>query len=277
MIPTHDISEAEKKEIRMNELLTLTHYDSSEPHRHGYFEFFVFLEGGGTHTIDFTEFPIQSHAIHIVAPGQVHQVRRELNSQGFVFLFEQNRFSASKSIEHFLLDHSCLDVSECKPSYHLETESAELEYLVQQSWKEYSSGDSFRHEFLFNNLSQLLLLCLRKRLSAQDSDLKNSSIYAAFRRLLSQEFRTMKKVKDYALALNLTEKQLNEITRQRSGETAGSLVYKQLILEAKRLLNTGISAKEAAYELNFTDPAHFSKFFKAQTGLSPSKFRNIHA
>lgn len=277
MIPTHDIPVAEKKEIRMNELLTLTHYDSGQPHRHGYFEFFVFLRGGGSHNIDFMEFPIQSHSIHIVAPGKVHEVRRELDSNGFVFLFEQDRFAASKSIEHFLLDHSCLDVNECSPSYHFEAESAEVEYLVQQSWKEYSSGNAFRHEFVFNNLSQLILMCMRKRFSSQETDSKSDKGYAAFRRLLSREFRTMKKVKDYALALSLTEKQLNEITRQRSGETAGSLIYKQLILEAKRLLNTGIAAKQAAYELNFADPAHFSKFFKAQTGLSPSEFRNVHA
>ncbi|MGV3630017.1 MAG: helix-turn-helix domain-containing protein [Bacteroidota bacterium] len=277
MIPTHDISEAEKKEIRMNELLTLTHYDSSEPHRHGYFEFFVFLKGGGTHIIDFIEFPIHSHAIHIVAPGQVHQVRRELDSQGFVFLFEQNRFGSFQKTEHFLADHNFFDVSECPPAYHLANESEELEYLVKQCWKEYCSEDVFRGEFVFNKLSQLLLLCMRNRFPAGESALKGDGTYAAFRRLLSQEFRTMKKVKDYALALSLTEKQLNEITRQRSGETAASLIYKQVILEAKRLLNTGISAKQAAYELNFIDPAHFSKFFKAQTGLSPSDFKNVHA
>ncbi|MCE3296371.1 MAG: hypothetical protein K0R65_2085 [Crocinitomicaceae bacterium] len=277
MIPTHDIPEVEKKEIRMNELLTLTHYDSSEPHRHGYFEFFVFLQGGGTHIIDFVEFPVHSNSIHIVAPGQVHQVRRELGSQGFVFLFEQSRFNDSRKTGHFLLDHSCLDVEECSPAYLLEDHSSELEYLVKQSWKEYCSGDSFRHEFVFNNLSQLILLCMRKRFQSEGADFKGDGLYAAFRRLLSQEFRTLKKVKDYARALSLTEKQLNEITRQRSGETAGSLIYKQLVLEAKRLLNTGISAKEAAYELNFIDPAHFSKFFKAQTGLSPSEFRNVHA
>jgi AraC family transcriptional activator of pobA len=77
--------------------------------------------------------------------------------------------------------------------------------------------------------------------------------------------------------LNITEKQLNEILHQRTGETVSTLIYKQLILEAKRLLNTGIAAKEVAYELNFQDPAHFSKFFKTQTGLSPSDFKNVHA
>ena len=30
MIPIHDIAEVHKKELRMNQLVTLTHYDSSE-------------------------------------------------------------------------------------------------------------------------------------------------------------------------------------------------------------------------------------------------------
>ncbi|MDC1385752.1 helix-turn-helix domain-containing protein [Crocinitomicaceae bacterium] len=49
------------------------------------------------------------------------------------------------------------------------------------------------------------------------------------------------------------------------------------MLEAKRLLQTGMSAKEVAYDLNFDDPGHFSKFFKSKTGCSPSEFRNVHA
>lgn len=118
MIPIHDISEAQKKELRMNELVTLTHYDSSEAHRHNYFEFFVFLNGGGVHIIDFCEFPIQANSIHIVSPGQVHQVKRKLNSKGFVFLFEKNLFENSKEIENLLFDHICYDVVEFAPTYH---------------------------------------------------------------------------------------------------------------------------------------------------------------
>ena len=45
-------------------------------------------------------------------------------------------------------------------------------------------------------------------------------------------------------------------------------------MEAKRLLNTGISIKETAYALNFDDPGHFSKFFKTKTNISPSEFQN---
>lgn len=278
MIPVHDISEAKKKEIRMNELVTLTHYDSSEAHRHNYFEFFVFLRGGGIHIIDFEEFTIKPYSIHIVAPGQVHQVKRELDSNGFVFLFELNQFDKSPVIENFLFDHICLDVHECSPTYHFEESfNSELEHTIKRTWDEYQSDNSLKSQLVHNQLSLLMLYCIRNKSNiASDSDNKNIAIYNSFRRLLNKEFKQLKKVKDYANALNITEKQLNEITHQRSGETASSLIYKQLILEAKRLLNTGNSAKEVSYELNFMDPGHFSKFFKSQTGLSPTEFINIH-
>jgi AraC-like DNA-binding protein len=106
-----------------------------------------------------------------------------------------------------------------------------------------------------------------------NNDAKHSDVYTAFRRLLNVNYTTMKKVKDYAQQLNITEKLLNEIILQRTGENVSSLIFKQLILEAKRLLNSGYTAKQVAYQLNFTDPAHFSKFFKTQTGFSPSEFK----
>lgn len=279
MIPIHDISETQKKVVRMNELVSLTHYDSSEAHRHNYFEFFIFLKGKGNHIIDFVDFPIESYSIHIVAPGQVHQVKRELDTNGFVFLFELNLFHPSQLIENFLFDHMCLDVHEFSPTYHFpESFNSDLEYLVTKAWEEYRSEDEFKNQFVQNQLSQLLLYCMRSKATiTNDTDIKHNDLYISFRRLLHAEFRNLKKVKEYAEALNVSEKYLNDIVTQRTGENVSSLIYKQLILEAKRLLNTGIPAKEVSYALNFIDPGHFSKFFKTQTGLSPTDFKNVHA
>ena len=84
----------------------------------------------------------------------------------------------------------------------------------------------------------------------------------------------MKKVKEYAEALHMSEKSLNDLVKKHTGQSTSKIIYKPLIMEAKRLLNTGISIKETAYSLNFDDPAHFSKFFKTKTGISPSEFQN---
>lgn len=278
MIPIHDIAESKKRDIQINQLETLTHYDSSEPHRHNYFEFFYFQKGGGTHIIDFVEFPIKSHAIHIVAPGQVHQVKRELDSNGFVFLFDINSFDHHKTIENFLLDHICLDVTEFNPCYHFPASlNEEINFVVNKAWREFNSDEALKNQFVLNQLSELMLYCMRlKTTDVSQLDPKQNLVYVAFRRLLNKEFKTLKKVMDYASMLSITEKHLNEIVYSKTGETVSSLIYKQQILEAKRLLNTGLTAKEVSYELNFADPGHFSKFFKSQTGLSPSEFRNVH-
>jgi len=48
MIPVHDISEEEKKEIKLVELLPFLNSEIGESYRHPFFECFVSLIGGGT-------------------------------------------------------------------------------------------------------------------------------------------------------------------------------------------------------------------------------------
>lgn len=238
-----------------------------------------FIKGGGVHIIDFTEFVIHDSSIHIVTPGQVHEVKRAKGSYGFVFLFELISFNNVQNIENFLFDHTCFDVKELSPAYVFDTSFAsELEHITSQTWAEYKGTGVLKNQVVVNQLSLLMLYCMRKKATvAIVNGAGKNDVYISFRRLLNTQFKSLKKVKDYASALNVTEKQLNEIILQRTGDTAYNFIQKQIILEAKRLLNIGIPTKEVAYELNFMDPAHFSKFFKSQTGFSPSAFKNIHA
>ncbi len=277
MIPIHDLEEHEKKEIRMIELDKQLKNDAVEPHRHHYYECFVFLKGGGTHTVDFVEFPIVAHSIHIVTPGQVHKVKRKINSTGFVFLFDLLHFDQDKRIEQLLFDHTCFDVNEFSPGYHFDSGfGEELKYISTKAWEEFNSQGPLKNQIVLNQLTLLLLYCLRLRGNTSTEERgKHAGLYSAFRRLMHNEYKNLKKVKDYAATLNVTEKYLNDEVMQKCGETVSAVINRHIILEAKRLLNTGVSAKETGYELNFTDPAHFSKFFKAQTGLSPSEFKNI--
>jgi AraC family transcriptional activator of pobA len=278
MIPIHKIAETEQKEVKIVALLPSKVEEISEPHRHQFYECFVFLKGGGTHSIDFVDFPIQSNSIHIITPGQVHQVKRAAASEGFVFMFDLVHFSAIPAVESFLFDHSCFDTAEFPPYYHFDNEMAEqLKQISNSTWMEYSSSKQLKNLVVLNQLSILILLCMQINMQRNlNQKFKHNHTYSNFRKLLTTEFRSLKKVKEYASKLKISEKQLNEMCLEKSGETASSLIYKQVILEAKRLLNTGIPSKEVAYDLNFLDPAHFSKFFKSQTGLSPSEFKNIH-
>ena len=273
MIPTHDSDRTNRSEIIVNHLEQLNDYDFGEPHRHNYFEFFYFIKGGGYHKVDFIKFPIESNSSHIVAPGQVHQMKRSLNSEGYVILFELGAMEAHKEIESFLFEHICLDASEQSPCYIFDHEKKESLYERIKLIDRYFAEDTELSKLsMRNEIQSFCIECMKTSSYSKNSG--STSEYLHFRKLLHANFRHMKKVKEYAEALHLTEKSLNEIVKKQTGESTSNIIYRQIIMEAKRLLNTRMSIKETAYDLEFDDPAHFSKFFKTKTGLSPSEFQN---
>ncbi len=276
MIPIHDFVQKNTQAIRVVKLSSLTSYDTTEPHRHQYFELFIFDRGMGVHDIDFQPFPIQSASVHIVAPGVVHQVRRELDTNGYVILFDISAIDEHTPTSDFLYDHLCYDVSELSPIYLFEGELAQsMLDTAETLYTDYNSKKPLRAEFLKNHLNLICIHCMRNQQYALSPGVAGNQVYREFRKLLRSNFKTIKKVGEYADVLGLSEKKLNEIVSSKSGMSCSALIKKQIVLEAKRLLNTDLTAKEVAYELQFDDPAHFSKFFKTQTGQNPSQFQKV--
>ena len=277
MIPIHDLVDGQAQAIRVNKLGALNNYDASEHHRHNYFELFIFEKGSGKHQIDFIDFEITSNSVQIVAPGQVHQMKRDLDTNGYVILFETSVFESNSLITDFLFDHICYDVSELSPLYNFTPEvERQLIQMADTIWQDYESDNALKNDFILSNLNLICIQCMRSIQKNKPEQNKHQQIYQEFRRMLRSNFTNIKKVKEYAAALSITEKQLNEIVSNKTGQSTSTIIYRQIVLESKRLLNTGLSAKETAYDLNFDDPGHFSKFFKKQTGLSPSEFQKIH-
>ena len=59
-----------------------------------------------------------------------------------------------------------------------------------------------------------------------------------------------------------------------TGVTAGHLIRQRVLTEAKRqLIFTTLAINEIAYDLSFSDPSHFARFFRQQTGTTPQAFR----
>lgn len=80
--------------------------------------------------------------------------------------------------------------------------------------------------------------------------------------------------KFYADHLSVTPNYLNTLCKKVTGKTVGKIIRNRIILEAKRLLvNSEYTISQIAYDLYFEDNSYFTKFFKANTGLSPIEFR----
>lgn len=101
-------------------------------------------------------------------------------------------------------------------------------------------------------------------------------IIRKFNLLLEVHYRKEHEVSFYAGAMNKSPKTLTNFFNLCNYPSPSSLIHKRIILEAKRYLYyTDKSAKEIGYELGFTSPAHFSRFFKLKTGNNISLFRNV--
>jgi AraC family transcriptional activator of pobA len=275
MIPTHQLDKTNNQELIVIHLdMPGNNYNSDKPHRHNYFEFFYFENGGGVHVVDFIEFPIQSNSVHIVAPGQIHQVKREATCHGFVILFELNAIKAPGAIDNFLFEHACMNAEECDPTYKLnELKASRNSERINNIWNYFQSNNNLDSLSLLNEFYAFCIDCMKKR---QEKLTVVNSDYMRFRKFLSLKYKELKKVQDYAELMNMSDKSLNNLVKKYSGKNTSQVIFDQIILEAKRLLLTGISIKESAYDLKFDDPAHFSKFFRTQTGMAPSVFQNLH-
>jgi AraC family transcriptional activator of pobA len=95
-----------------------------------------------------------------------------------------------------------------------------------------------------------------------------------FIKLVQQQFREDRVIKDYADQLNVSAKYLTQLVKQYTGKNASELITEQVIREAKVLLSDPqLSIGEIAGRLYFSDQSFFGKYFKRQTGISPKRYR----
>ncbi len=96
----------------------------------------------------------------------------------------------------------------------------------------------------------------------------------ALRRLVEEHFRKQRQIGFYAEKLAMTPDRLNDHVKRATGVTAGHLIRQRVLTEAKRqLVFTNQPIHEIAYDLAFSDPSHFARFFRKQTGTTPQAFR----
>ncbi len=114
----------------------------------------------------------------------------------------------------------------------------------------------------------------RQQLAVAPAAKDNHYLATRFLKLVSEHFLTSRMVAEYADRLSVTANHLNRVVKDVTGSTASDAIAEMLLQEAKAILRyTDASIAEVAYQLNFSDPAAFSRFFKKKAGLTPQEFR----
>ena len=285
-IPVYDICSLSKEKDRQSEFLIerfgeyLQRHNQHlhQPHRHAFYHLVLFTKGEGTHSIDFNKFRVRRFQAYFMIPGQVHSWDFAKQPDGYIINF------AESFLRSFLLHPHYLDrfhffsgisdeaVCQLSPAIHKKAIQL-LEEMISQSNKNEAESPP--------DLIRLLLLQFfflvddypagksRKPVPQQKLVLLKN-----FRKLIDQNYRSIKLPKEYADLLYITPNHLNALCQDLLGKTAGELIRDRVLLEAKRLLtNAAMTVTEIAFDLDFQDNSYFNRFFKKNTGMTPDEFR----
>jgi AraC family transcriptional activator of pobA len=96
-----------------------------------------------------------------------------------------------------------------------------------------------------------------------------------FRALVDARFRERLPIESYAAEMGLSAGQLSRLCRDMLGMSGLDVVNARVVHEAEReLVYSTLGFMQIAALLGFGDEAYFGRFFKKQTGRTPTEFRD---
>ncbi len=259
------------------------HQRKDAPHRHGYFTLIWCIDAIGTHMIDFENYALAADQLYIILPGQVHHIKPEGISKGWVVSFTQAFLDFncvnSRLVDKLFLRRACTNHAALTVGDELRVS---LNLYITEMSKIYSSKHLMRYEQLGALLKLVLLSCITHCVPPeQDYDVVSGgqvAIVQSFREAVMAHLRSLHKVGEYATLLGVSPGYLNEVVKESTGMAVKDYITAQLLIELKRMLVfTHLSIKEIAYYMGFNEPAHMSHFFKTHAHVSATDFRENHS
>lgn len=243
-------------------------------------------QGKGHCFVDNEYIPLQPGSLILVNPFAFLHLDDTAYVQGFAILFTEE-FLCRNALHEQLL-YKTVYLPGRKVAFQLEGQEVGNNYIQSQitmfGW-EYRLGQDplLKSDFLHNILLGIVIYFHKLQLEAEQGQLditeplvKNQLVQ--FIQLLNTYFKEESSLQFYADKMNVTQYQLAQICKKAINWSPKAIMQEKLLREAKRLLLFDtMSVKEISYDLGFTEPTNFVKFFQQHTGVSPKSFRSEHA
>ncbi len=267
------------------DLFTSIPYQSKK-FRTNYFSFVFIKKGAGTYWVDDKQFQVTNHCIYFTNPGHVKSFDVDTCEEAYMINVTE-QFLKDYLGPSIFNDYAFL-LAEILPA---ETISEEVYNQIEGYYKRIESELKMNENAVNQILAYLMAIIFSKlktniwqNYSAYDEGEKNSQIVGNFKRILDTFFKIIPdfscenpapKLQDFADRIGLHPNYLNTVIKAKTGKTINDWITDRKLTFAKYLLlNSALSVKEIAYRMDFSEPTHFSRFFKNHTQLNPMEFKS---
>lgn len=253
-------------------------------HHYGLYALFLKENKGCKLSYGRTEYDFDEMTVTSFAPGQVIHVEPNPdvpNPKWTALLFHPdllNRTSLGRNISRYeFFDYTSNE------ALHLSCGEIEIfRGVLDMIQQELHRGiDKHSKELIVSNIELLLNYCLRfyDRQFVTREEI-NHTVVKKFTSLLDEyiakqaEREGLPSVAYFADKCCYSPKYFGELVKTEMGKTAKEFINERVLRNAKQLLeDESLTITRVSERLGFEYPQHFVRFFKAQTGRTPSDYR----
>jgi AraC family transcriptional regulator, transcriptional activator of pobA len=261
--------------MRLEDALSVLEF-RAPPHRVSDYRLLYIKNGGGKARIGAEELELNDKTLLLVAAGIVTSAEFGKTITGFHLAFNLDFLWNPVFPSYHLLKLKLFDAT-LVPYSHLDNgDAAQFERIFEIIIEENNHHRKNKEELIA--LKVLQLIVLTDRFLKSNDTWANSTISPLIQQYLTlaqEHFKEHHSVAYYAKQLHTHPNSLNAVTKRITGKSAKAVIDGILISEAKYMLyHTSVSIKEIAYDLGFTSPSHFIRFFKRIANESPAAYRS---
>lgn len=252
-------------------------FNLNRQYKTDFFEFYFFRQAEGYMLLAGRRIELHSGMILVISPFQLQEWHVELDRLDYTFLVFQEEFINNFLSDKYFMYRMLYCYQHDYPTFFdmgAEDMSRFLG-LLRQMKKELREPVADSYHMIVAYLYQFLLIFNRfyaKRFNLPFSPPLNNYAYQ-YKKLLEKHITEKTHVADYAEMMKISRVSLNKAVMREFGLSAVHLLKQRLLQEVKNdLLFSGLSVKEIAYRLHFSEPNHLMRFFKQMTGQTISEF-----
>jgi AraC family transcriptional regulator, transcriptional activator of pobA len=211
------------------------------------------------------------------APSQVYSFKRASTANGFIIYFKKEIFDFFRP--DFDATFPFFDLSHTNFFKINKAKFEEVRPHLQMIFDTYTEANASNNYQAVYALLLSLLFRFKEFTTAYNQwetgfSSPQQLLFKKFIQLVNNYYLEKRTVDEYATLLNVTPNHLSHTIKELTQRNALSHINDKIITEAKALIQfTKADIAEIAYQLNFSDPANFGKFFKKYEGCTPLEFR----